>query len=101
MGALGVGTQVGVLLPYSRKHESEADFLGLKYMALAGYDPSEAPKLWVRMAEASGGGQIELLSTHPDPLKRSQELEKQLPSVSQLYANSKKVPNKKIFRLMG
>lgn len=66
MGALGVGAQYGVLLPFSRDHESEADYIGLVYAARACFDPTEAPELWRRMGEASGGGQrAEFTSTHP------------------------------------
>ncbi len=55
MGALGVRAQYGVLLPFSRDHESKADYMGLVYAARACYDPTEATELWVRMGEASGG----------------------------------------------
>ncbi|UCE46256.1 MAG: M48 family metallopeptidase, partial [Phycisphaerales bacterium] len=71
----GVGTQVGVLLPYSRVHESEADHLGLIFMAMAGYDPEEAPAFWERMAaQEKGGRPPEFLSTHPAPETRIQDL---------------------------
>src|SRR5262249_7308555 len=56
LGVLGAGAQVGVLLPFSREHESEADHIGIILMAAAGYDPDEAPRFWVRMTEASKGG---------------------------------------------
>ena len=65
MGALGVGAQYGVLLPFSRDHESEADYIGLVYAARACFDPTEAPELWRRMGEASSGQRAEFTSTHP------------------------------------
>jgi predicted Zn-dependent protease len=62
----GAGASVGLLLPWSRAQESEADHLGLIYMAQAGYRPRAARDLWVRMSQASGGKEtIEFLSTHP------------------------------------
>ncbi len=65
MGALGAGAQFGVLMPFGRKHESEADEIGLFYMARAGYDPQESLAFWRRMDQASRGGPPEFLSTHP------------------------------------
>lgn len=83
--ALGMGAQVGVLLPYSRVHESEADEIGLRYLVRAGYDPEEAPKLWERMAELSRGSQADpfqaLLATHPDPLDRAARLRELIPVI--------------------
>ena len=84
MGSLGLGAKFGVMLPYSRKHESEADRIGLMYMAKAGYNPKEAVGLWVRMARA-GKTPPELLSTHPDPIKRSKALNALIPSVMKYY----------------
>ena len=64
--AYGIGSTVGVMLPFSRKHETEADKIGLQIMAIAGYNPDEAAKLWKRMKERSGGQSTpEFLSTHP------------------------------------
>ena len=71
MGVFGAGTQFGVLLPFSRKHESEADFIGLQYAAKACFDPREAPQLWQRMGEASSGNRsLEFMSTHPSDQTR-------------------------------
>jgi len=72
--ALGVGFTVGVVLPYSRKHESQSDLLGAKYMHKAGYDPYQSVKLWEKMAENSTSRQPEFLSTHPDPNRRARDL---------------------------
>lgn len=76
MKVLGLGAQVGVLLPYSRIHESEADVIGLDLMARAGFDPRESVALWRNMAAASEGGQpLEFLSTHPAHASRIQNLQ--------------------------
>ncbi|MEN8139930.1 MAG: M48 family metallopeptidase [Thermodesulfobacteriota bacterium] len=84
--AFGVGSQVGVLLPYSRLHESEADHLGLVFMAMAGYDPRQAPSFWQRMAAGKEGAPPELLSTHPADETRMNELEKLMPEALKYYA---------------
>lgn len=71
----GLGIQFGVLLPYSRKHELESDKLGVDYMHAAGYKVAEAPRLWELMAKQSQGQRPpEFMSTHPDPVRRAQEL---------------------------
>ncbi|MGV6816534.1 MAG: M48 family metallopeptidase [Thiotrichales bacterium] len=88
MGAMGVGSQYGVLLPFSRKHESEADYIGLMYVARACYDPREAPKLWERMLKASGGSPSEFGSTHPSPETRIQQFEKWMPEALRLREES-------------
>lgn len=80
MGAIGVGSQFGFVLPYSRVHESEADQIGLTYLAMACFDPLEAPLLWQRMAELSNRNQVsELMSTHPAPETRIKQLKKLIP----------------------
>jgi predicted Zn-dependent protease len=84
--AFGLGAQVGVLLPYSRKHELEADRIGLIIMAKAGYDPHEAVTFWERMKEASGGqAPPEFLSTHPSDDKRIAGLQQVLPEALRYY----------------
>ncbi len=86
LAAYGLGTQVGVLLPYSRLHESEADELGLIFMAMAGYDPREAVDFWQRMADARGGpAPPELVSTHPADSRRIRDLERALPRALEYY----------------
>ncbi len=90
MAALGVGTQVGVALPFSRGNESEADEIGMRYMAKAGYDPREAPKIWERMAKGEGGGVPQFLSTHPASGSRQAALTAQLPKVLPTYDASAK-----------
>jgi predicted Zn-dependent protease len=80
MGALGLGAQVGYMLPFSRSHETEADEVGLRYAIRAGYDPWEAPKLWERMAQLGSSGP-EFLSTHPDPAGRAEYLRSRIPAL--------------------
>lgn len=84
LGLLGVGAQVGILLPYSRAHESEADLLGLDLMARAGFDPEESVSLWRNMAQAGGGSPPELLSTHPSNETRIRNLEARIPAAAKL-----------------
>lgn len=88
MAALGLGASVGVMLPFSRGHESEADEIGLIYMARAGYDPREAPRFWERFAKSTGNGPPEFLSTHPASGNRKRALEEQLGKVMPLYDKS-------------
>ena len=85
MLAFGVGTQVGIQLPYSRTHESEADELGLYFMAMAGYNPQVAPEFWERMEKLSPERPPEFLSTHPDPTNRIAELNKLMPKALEYY----------------
>ena len=80
MAALGGIAQYGVLLPYSREHETEADLDGIRFAIRAGFDPWEAPKLWERMAELGSSG-AEFLSTHPDPRNRAAKLREVIPQI--------------------
>lgn len=86
-GLLGAGASVGVLLPYSRLQESEADRLGMIYMAKAGYDPHAARDLWLRMAESGAGKSKppEILSTHPSDATRIRQIEARIPEALQYY----------------
>ncbi len=88
MAAYGAGSTVGVLLPYSRLHENEADRIGIQFMAGAGYDPRAAVQLWQRMARQGGRGGFEFLSTHPSSEKRITELQALLPRMDLLYRNA-------------
>lgn len=85
MKVFGVGSTLGVLLPYSRSHEHQADLEGLRLMARAGYDPEEAPLLWDRMNAAGGARPPVFLSTHPDPRQRAARLRANLPEAKALY----------------
>jgi predicted Zn-dependent protease len=83
--AFGVGSTLGIVLPYSRTHELEADELGLYFMAMAGYDPRGAPAFWERMQKQGGAGMPEFLSTHPDPEHRIVDLQKHMPKALEYY----------------
>lgn len=74
MAALGLGAQVGVLMPFGRAQESEADILGINYMQRAGYDPRQAIPFWQRMNQGGGSRPPEFLSTHPDPDNRIERI---------------------------
>lgn len=83
--AYGVGTTLGVILPFSRTHESEADRLGLIFMAMAGYNPSAAADFWTRMAQQGGAKPPEWLSTHPSDETRIADIKKHLPEALSYY----------------
>ncbi len=85
MGALGAGAQFGILMPFSRNHESEADAIGLMYMARAGYDPEESIRFWERMEQAGGSGPPEFLSTHPGHGTRVAQLQALMPKALEEY----------------
>lgn len=80
----GIGSQLG-MLAYSRKHESEADKMGLVFMAMAGYDPRTAPKFWERMSAQGGAKPPEILSTHPSDETRMHDLEAYMPEAMKYY----------------
>ena len=87
---LGIGSQLGIALPFSRAHEREADQLGLHLMARAGFEPQQSVNLWRNMAAAGGGQPLEFLSTHPAHETRIKRLQEEMAAADQLY--SKAVP---------
>jgi len=88
LDAYGLGTSLGVILPFSRKHEYEADYIGLILMSKAGYNPNSAVDFWKRMLELSGGKSIpEFLSTHPNDKKRIENIKSHLPEAMKYYEN--------------
>lgn len=87
--AYGLGSQLGVLLPYSRLHEKEADRLGLNFMAMAGYDPNHAIAFWERMSKSNEAKPPEWLSTHPLDETRIAEMKKNLPEAFRFYQATK------------
>lgn len=90
MAALGVGAQVGIILPFTRGQETEADLIGLEMMADAGYDPREAVQLWRNMAANAGGQQPpEFLSTHPASDTRIRRLEEAMPEALERYRRAR------------
>jgi predicted Zn-dependent protease len=89
MGLIGAGAQLGYILPFSRDHESEADSVGLRYMARAGYDPREAVRFWQRMtAQAGKGAPPQFLSTHPAHETRIERLKRELPKALEIYQSA-------------
>ncbi len=90
IGALGLGAQVGLVLPFSRKHEKEADIIGLMYMSRAGYPPEEAIAVWERMEKEGGGRSLPtFLSTHPSHDQRQVNLREWLPQARARYARNR------------
>ena len=89
MAVLGLGAQVGILLPYSRSHESEADVIGLELMAKAGFDPGASVELWQNMSELGDGQPPEFLSTHPGHETRIQALQARIPEFTGLYRKAR------------
>jgi predicted Zn-dependent protease len=83
--AYGVGAQLGVMLPFSREHELEADRLGLIFMAMAGYDPQTAVAFWERMNKIGGSNPPEFLSTHPSDARRISRIKSNLPEAMKYY----------------
>ena len=96
MGLLGAGAQMGILLPFGRKHESEADLIGLDLMARAGFDPRQSIALWQNMAAAGEAQPPEFLSTHPSHRTRITDLNRRMGHAMDLYletATSRRLPN--------
>jgi predicted Zn-dependent protease len=89
MGLLGLGTQFGVVLPYGRAQESEADIVGLDLMAKAGFNPAASVDLWKNMSALSDGQPPEFMSTHPSHSSRIKDLQRQMVTAKPLYENAK------------
>ena len=85
----GLGAQYGVMLPFSRKHETEADYMGLVLMTMAGYNPDVAVGFWQKMSAGSSGKVPEFMSTHPSDATRIADIEKALPSIKAQYGKKK------------
>ena len=81
----GIGSQLGVMLPYARKHEYEADELGIIFMAMAGYDPRVAVDFWTRMSQAGGSSVAEFMSTHPSDQNRIAKIKEHMPEALKYY----------------
>ncbi len=91
MAALGAGATVGITLPFSRAHETEADEIGLVLMSKAGYDPRESVNFWDRFSKAGGKAPMKFLSTHPASEDRKAHLQEMLPQVMPAYEASSKL----------
>ena len=85
----GVGAQYGMMLPFSRKHESEADYMGLVLMTMAGYNPEVAVGFWKKMAAGSGGQVPEFMSTHPSDARRISDIQKEIPAIEAQYGKKR------------
>ena len=85
----GLGAQYGLMLPFSRKHESEADYMGLVFMTIAGYDPGVAINFWKKMSLSSKGQIPEFLSTHPSDATRINAIYKAIPEIRRKYQGNK------------
>lgn len=90
LAALGLGAQVGILLPFSRQHEIEADLIGLDLMATAGFDPRESIQLWENMRKNASANPVEFLSTHPGHGTRIRTLQNAMPVAMATYENAKR-----------
>ncbi len=92
MAGMGAGAAVGVILPFSRLHESEADAVGMRFAANGGYDPRAAVTFWQKMAEASGGKSkpFALFSTHPSDSARIENLQRLIPQYMPIYEAAKR-----------
>lgn len=84
-GVYGIGATFGFLMPYSRMQETEADHIGLIFMAMAGYDPKEAVAFWTRMTAQPGNRPLEFLSTHPAPESRIRQIQSEIPEAMSYY----------------
>lgn len=84
----GLGAQYGLMLPFSRKHETEADYMGLILMTMAGYNPDVAVGFWQKMSAGSGSGTPEFMSTHPSDESRIKKINKELPDIKKKYGTS-------------
>jgi len=84
LSLLGVGAQYGIIMPFSRLHESEADVIGVELIAKAGFNPSESITLWQKMAQASQAQPVEFLSTHPSHATRIDDLQAQMPKAMKI-----------------
>lgn len=96
LAAFGAATNVGILLPFSRKHETEADRIGLELMAKAGYDPRASVEVWKRMASKGGDEPPQWLSTHPSHESRIQDLESRMAAALAIYEKAPRAPNAKL-----
>lgn len=85
----GIGSQYAVALPFSRKHETEADYMGLILMTMAGYNPDKAITFWQKMSAGTNGKIPEFMSTHPSDSRRINDIQKELPAIKAQYQNKK------------